>query len=253
MERVEFRNTRGSKLVGNLHASAGDAGIILAHGFTSDKSALGRFDSLSEALHQAGYNVLAFDFSGCGESDPEILAAHNMVDDLRCAVEFLRTMGPARMGLYGHSLGGTICLKCADAGVETMVLSGAATDKMDYDWNQYYSEAQLTDLKRKGSFTLVDRTGKERTIGRQMLMDFEEIDQRTLLGSVTCPVLLIHGNHRDDDEELALLERSHRGMQFLPEGSRLEIIEGANHTFLGHWASVITLATGWYLRHIPIA
>ncbi len=252
MDRVEFRNSRGLRLVGNLHTAKSDAGIILAHGFTSDKSATGRFDSLSEALHKPGYGVLAFDFSGCGESDPEILAAHNMVDDLRSAINFMRSSGPSRIGLYGHSLGGTICLKCADAGVQTMVLSGAATDKMDYNWKQYYSEAQLTDLKRKGSFKLVDRTGKERTIGRQMLMDFEEIDQPSLLGGVSCPVLLIHGNARDDEEELALLERSHRGMEFLPGGSRLEIVEGANHTFLGHWPAVIALATGWYLRHIPI-
>ena len=253
MERIEFRNSRGLRLVGSLHPAVGNAAIVLAHGFTSDKSAMGRFDSLSEALSRAGYSVLAFDFSGCGESDPEILAAHNMVDDLRCALDFMRTKGSTRIGLYGHSLGGTICLKCADAGVETMILSGAATDKMDYDWKQYYSETQLTDLKRQGYFKLVDRTGKERTIGRQMLRDFEEIDQPTLLGSVSCPVLLIHGNHRDDEEELALLARSRRGMQFLPDGSRLEIIEGANHTFLGHWTAVIALATEWYLHHIPVA
>jgi hypothetical protein len=66
-------------------------------------------------------------------------------------------------------------------------------------------------------------------------------------------VLLIHGNHREDQEERLLLERSHRGMEYLPEGSQLEIIEGANHTFLDHWQTVVSLATTWYLRHIPIS
>ena len=124
---------------------------------------------------------------------------------------------------------------------------------MDYNWREYYSEAQLADLRRLGYFKTVDRTGKERTIGRQMLMDFEEIDQPSLLKKVTCPVLLIHGNDRDDEEELLLLERSRRGMKFLPEHSRLEIIEGANHTFLSHWQTVISLTSEWYLRHIPIS
>lgn len=253
VNRVEFRNSRGLRLVGNQHAAESDAGIVLAHGFTSDKSALGRFDILSEALNKTGYNVLAFDFSGCGESDPEILAAHNMVDDLRCAIGFLQTRGITRIALYGHSLGGLICLKCASSDIVTMVLSGTATDKMDYNWKEYYSEAQLTELKRQGYFRTADRTGKERTIGRQMLMDFEEIDQQSLLRNVACPVLLIHGNNRDDGEELLLLERSQRGMEFLPQGSHLEIIEEANHTFLSHWQTVVSLALEWYLAHIPIS
>ncbi len=252
MERVEFRNSRGLKLVGNLHSGRSDAGIILAHGFTSDKSALGRFDSLSEALNQIGYNVLAFDFSGCGESDAEILAAHNMVDDLRCAVDFMKKAGSTRMALYGHSLGGLICLKCAVPDIITMALSGAATDWMDYDWKEYYSEAQLIALKERGYFKVIDRTGKERTIGRQMLLDFEETNQEFLLKNVRCPVLLIHGNDPADQEELLLLERSRRGMAFLPQGSRLEIIDGANHTFLSHWHTVTSLATDWYLRHMPV-
>ncbi|HEY6953301.1 MAG TPA: alpha/beta fold hydrolase, partial [Bacteroidota bacterium] len=110
MERVEFINSRGLRLVGNYHRAGSGAGVVLAHGFTSDKSAVGRFDSLSPALHKTGYSVLAFDFSGCGESDAEILAAHNMVDDLRCAIDFVKNNGCSRVALYGHSLGGLICL-----------------------------------------------------------------------------------------------------------------------------------------------
>ncbi len=252
MERVEFRNSRGLKLIGNFHSSPHDAGVILAHGFTSDKSALGRFDSLSAALNKIGYRVLAFDFSGCGESDPEILAAHNMVDDLDSAISFLKSCGCRRVAFYGHSLGGLICLRCATPEIVTMVLSGAATDAMDYDWKEYYSESQLREMRERGFFRTVDRTGKERMIGLQMLRDFEEVNQEGLLKNVTCPVLLIHGNDPADHEERMLLERSERGLPFLPSGSRLEIIDGANHTFVQHWTSVISLASDWYLRHIPI-
>lgn len=252
MERVEFRNSRGLKLVANFHRAAGDAGIILVHGFTSDKSALGRFDSLSRALNNIGYRVLAFDFSGCGESDPEILAAHNMVDDLHAAISFCTSMGWRRIALYGHSLGGLICLRCSSREIATMVLSGAATDAMDYDWNEYYSEAQLREMREKGFFRVVDRTGRERRIGLQMLRDFEEIHQQGLLTCVKCPVLLIHGNDPADHEERMLRERSERGLAFLPSGSRLEIIDEANHTFMEQWTSVISLASDWYLRHLPI-
>ncbi len=252
MERVEFRNSRGLKLVGNYHSSGTDAAIILAHGFTSDRSALGRFDSLAKALCTTGYNVLAFDFSGCGESDPEILAAHNMVDDLQSAVAFVKANGCRRIAFYGHSLGGLICLRCATPEIVTMVLSGAPTDAMDYDWKEYYSESQLKEMREKGFFKTIDRTGKERRIGLQMLRDFEEINQEGLLKNVACPVLLIHGNDPADKEELQLLERSQRGIPFLPPGSRIEVIPGANHTFLNHWNTVTSTTSHWYLHHMPI-
>lgn len=200
MERVTFINSRTLTLVGNFHTAASDAAVIFAHGFTSDKSALGRFDSLSQFLNKSGYNVLAFDLSGCGESDADSLASHNMVDDLQSAIAFVRSRGCRRIALYGHSLGGLICLKCVSPDIVTMVLSGTPTDRMDYDWKEYYSADQLKEMKGKGYFKAVDRTGKERTIGRQVLMDFEEINQEVLLANVMCPVLLIHGNDPADEE-----------------------------------------------------
>ncbi|HEY6953383.1 MAG TPA: hypothetical protein VI758_13325, partial [Bacteroidota bacterium] len=86
----------------------------------------------------------------------------------------------------------------------------------------------------------------------QMLRDFEEIDQQTLLGNVLCPVLLIHGSDPTDEEEILLLDRSRRGIELLPAGSRLEVIDGANHTFIKHWDRVIALAVEWYLHYMPI-
>ncbi len=252
MERVEFRNSRGLKLVGNYHRSGTDAAIILAHGFTSDKSSLGRFDALAETLHAAGYHVLAFDVSGCGESDPEILAAHNMVDDLQSAVAFVKAHRCRRIAFYGHSLGGLICLRCASPDIATMVLSGTPTDAMDYDWKEYYSESQLRDLREKGFLKTIDRSGMERRVGLQMLRNFEEINQEGLLKNVACPVLLIHGNDPTDKEELQLWERSQRGIMHLPPGSRIEVIPGANHTFLSHWNTVTSTASRWYLHHMPI-
>jgi pimeloyl-ACP methyl ester carboxylesterase len=251
MERVTFKNSRKLTLVGNFHPAASDAAIILAHGFTSDKSALGRFDKLAESLNGLGYNVLAFDFSGSGESDPDILAADKMADDLNSAIAFLRARNCRRIALYGHSLGGLICLMCASPEIGTMVLTGAPTDSMHYDWTAYYSPEQLRDLEENGYLTAKDRTGRERMIGRQMLKDFEEIDQRELLKNTSCPVLLIHGNDPRDQEECLLLERSQRGIRLLPAGSKLEIIDGANHTFLGHWHRVVEMACEWYLSRMP--
>jgi len=251
MDLITFKNTRNLTLVGNFHPSVSDAVVILAHGFTSDKTALGRFVQLSEVLNGSGYNVLAFDFAGCGESEPDILAAHKMVDDLQSAIAYVKGRNCRKIALYGHSLGGLICLKCPSPEVLTMVLSGASTDRMYYDWSEYYSSDQLEEMEKKGYLRADDRTGRERLIGKQMLKDFEEVNQEELLKNVRCPVLLLHGNDPKDEEEHQLRERSERGIHLLPAGSSLEIIEGADHTFMDHWEQVMTRAKEWYLSHMP--
>jgi pimeloyl-ACP methyl ester carboxylesterase len=252
MERISFKNSRHLTLAGLLHPADSKAIIIMAHGFTNDKSSQGRFDELAESFNRSGYNVLRFDFSGCGESDTDILSTHNMVDDLQCAIAFARSRGYGTVALYGHSLGGLICLKCLDPDIRTMVLTGTPTDHMKYNWSEYFSDEQIREMRAKGYLTAKDRSGKERLIGRQILRSFEEVNQRDLLQTVRCPVLLIHGNDPNDEEELQLLERSTKGVKLLPSGSRLEIINGANHTFREHLDRVIEEANNWYSQHLPL-
>ena len=253
MERIYFQNSRHLTLVGCLHPADSKAAIVMAHGLINDKSSQGRFDELAEAFNQTGYNVLRFDFSGCGESSVDILSTHNMIDDLQCALEFMKRKECSTFALYGHSLGGLICLKCADPAIRTMVVTGAPTDFMKYDWMDYYSDEQLREIRAKGYLTAKDRNGTDRLIGRQLLRSFEEINQKELLGAVRCPVLLIHGNDPNDWEESLLLEKSKRGIGLLPAGSHLEIIDGANHTFREHLDTVIELSNKWYSRHLPLA
>jgi alpha/beta superfamily hydrolase len=81
-----------------------------------------------------------------------------------------------------------------------------------------------------------------------MLKDFEEVDQERLLKPVQCPVLIIHGN--GDDEERLLLENSRKAMPLLPEDSRLEVINGATHSFMGYLSEVEKLAADWLEQHL---
>jgi pimeloyl-ACP methyl ester carboxylesterase len=252
MERVTFKNSRNLTLVGNFRSALSKSAIVLAHGFTSDKSSDGRFDRLGESLHSIGYSVLAFDFSGCGESDNDILDIGHQIDDLNSAISFVQSEGAHAVGLHGHSLGSLICLKCFSPMISTMVLTGALIDGMQYDWSRFFAPEQVRQLDERGYLVATDRTGKARKIGRQILEDFALIDQETLLQSVACPVLIIHGNNPGDREELQLLERSRRGMKFLCPASRLEVIEGGNHGLREHYDKVVELAKSWFLRHLPV-
>jgi pimeloyl-ACP methyl ester carboxylesterase len=252
MDRIYFQNSRHLTLIGCYHTADSTAAIIMAHGFTNDKSSQGRFDVLANSFQRRGFNVLRFDFSGCGESSKDILSTHNMVDDLQCACDFVKAKGCRTIALYGHSLGGLICLRCSDPALRTMVVTGAPTDYMKYDWSEYYSEQQLDEIRTKGYLTAKDRSGQDRLIGREILRSFEEINQKELLGSVRCPVLLLHGNDPDDWEELLLLEKSRKGIALLPSGSQLKIIDGANHTFRDHLDTVVSEATNWFAQHLSL-
>lgn len=71
MDKISFNNSRGLKIVANLYSVGSNKLIIMAHGFMNDKSSNGRFEKLSESLNKVNYDILAIDFSGCGESEDD--------------------------------------------------------------------------------------------------------------------------------------------------------------------------------------
>lgn len=250
MERVTFTNSKNLTLVGNLYPSVSDSIIIMCHGFTSNKYSNGRFERLIKAFNKSGFSALSFDFSGCGESDDDSLTVDKEVDDLRAAIEFAKSRGYKKIALYGHSLGSLICLKCYTPEIITMVLSGALTDSMHYNWEEVFTKEQIQELKEMGYITepTTNEVRKEIIINKQMLIDFELINQKELLKNITCPVLIIHGNN--EEEEILLCERSKKAMTLLSKDSKLKIIDGANHSFLEHYNILIDLANDWFIKHI---
>ena len=250
MERVIFNNSEKLTLVGNLYPSFSDSIIIMCHGFTSNKYSKGRFERLAKAFNKSGFSALAFDFRGCGESDDDSLTVDKEVDDLRSAIDFAKSKGYKKIALYGHSLGTLICLKCYTPEIITMVLSGALTDSMHYNWDEVFTKEQMQELKEKGYITesIPNEDREKIIIDKQMLIDFESINQRELLKNVTCPVLIIHGNN--EEEEILLCERSKRAMPLLSEDSKLEIIDGANHSFLEYYDILINLANDWFVKYL---
>src|SRR3989344_4456231 len=129
MEKVEFKNIRSKNLVGNFYMANNDSGIIMLHGFTGDKSEHGRFDRIAKALHEIGYNVLAFDFSGCGESDDDTLTLEKQINDYYSALRWFKAKGISRIGVFGLSLGGLVALRGYTPEILTLVLTAPVTDK----------------------------------------------------------------------------------------------------------------------------
>ena len=250
MERVTFRNSRNLYLVGNLYTSNSKSIIIMCHGFTSDKYSSGHFPKLAAAFNEHGFNVLNFDFSGCGESDDDSLTIEKQVDDLKSAILYVKAKGYKKIALYGHSLGTLICLKNYAPEIKTMVLLGALTNSMKYDWEEFFSKEQMEELKEKGYITQYtsEEVRKKIIIHRKILEGFELINQKELLEGVKCPVMIIHGNN--DEEESLLWERSKAGIDLLSTDSKLMFIDGADHSFLDHIDKVIESAVDWFMKYL---
>ncbi len=61
-----------------------------------------------------------------------------------------------------------------------MVLSGALTDSMKYNWNEFFTKEQMEELKEKAYITEYTSEEARETIiiDRKMLEGFELINQR---------------------------------------------------------------------------
>lgn len=68
-----------------------------------------------EHWHAMGYNVLAIDYRGFGESSPGLPSQEKAREDARVALNELarRQPDPSKRFLYGHSLGGAVAIDAA--------------------------------------------------------------------------------------------------------------------------------------------
>ena len=110
-EKLFFKNSRGQRLAGVLHAPAKSfAGIVILHGFGSSKD--GKAKKLARFFASRGYAALRFDFTGCGESGGALRGeiARQEISDARRAISVLRRRGFKRIGVIGSSLGGLIAI-----------------------------------------------------------------------------------------------------------------------------------------------
>ena len=121
---------------------------------------------------------------------------------------------------------------------------------MNYNWDEFFTKDQMRELKEKGHITAFtpNEVREKIIIDKQILIDFELINQKELLKNVTCPILIIHGNN--DEEETLLCERSKAAMPLLSNDSKLEIIDGANHSFLEHYDTLINFTNDWFIKHL---
>jgi uncharacterized protein len=92
--------------------------VIGSHGLYSSANSPKQV-ALAEACNRMGLAFSRFDHRGCGGSQGEfkkVTTLEARCRDLKCAVEMIRARTDigSRIGLFGSSMGGTVCLCIAD-------------------------------------------------------------------------------------------------------------------------------------------
>lgn len=230
--------------------------VVLSHGFGSDKHSRGRFDRIALEYARLGHTVAAYDFSGFGRSSDAPILPARLQSDLRTVVEYLREQGAEEIALHGHSLGTAISVLAGPAlpEVRAYVLTGALSGPIpNRNPGGALSPEQLERLKNGESVLVEDQNDNGRTHfelpAGGMPDPYEGLTQQHALSALPVPVLVVHGD--EDDLERKLLSVTQEGFEYLPAGSQLVVIRGADHSFIGAFNDVVDHATRWLLKHFP--
>lgn len=124
-ESIEFPTSDRLTLRGVWIGAAGsDKAVVILHGHGTSYD----FDVYrAPALHEAGFNVLLFDFRAHGRSDGKRMTfGYEERRDVQGAIEFLHRRGMKHIGLLGFSYGGIISMIFAadNPGVEAVISDG---------------------------------------------------------------------------------------------------------------------------------
>ncbi len=245
---------RGLSLAGTFinPVDAVDAAVLFSHSFLANRHSGEQFDRLARVYRAAGYATLEFDYSGHGASDDDIITTEGQVEDLRAASGWLVDQGFPRQLVHGHSFGAVTALFARPPAAQTMILSGAVTGPISYDWESIFSPVQLDELEAHGVTTIPDDSPGPRrnfTISKQTLIDLSMIDTHKIVDGLEHPVLIIHDA---DDEQVGLVQMTRECFPRLPSGSRVEVVSGSRFG-AGESPKVLSdLSLAWARRHLPI-
>ena len=242
-EGIVIKNSKGKKLAGLIQGSNGSKIVIATHGISGEKTEHGRFTKLAKALDDVNLDTLLFDFSGSGESEDEFISITTLTDDANSVIRYCYEKGYSEINLVGFSFGALSILKAyknIPIEVNNIVLWAPITSAY-VDLNasdKIIPKPKINDHVSRP----VDYPDRDRIfISKAFPAENSSIDREELLSEIKQPVLIIHGGV----DEYVSVKNSEEAMKYLPEGSRLEIIKDANHTFTDYDSQIIKLTIDW--------
>jgi len=225
----------GLRLKGTLHLPAADRPPIVVgcHGLMADRHSP-KQTTLAEKCNRLGIAYLRFDHRGCGDSQgrfEEVTTLAARCRDLEAALAWAHGEGcfSDRVGLFGSSMGGAVCLAAAGhLNVAALVTVAAPVRSRTLAEKE---GLRSDDLPGQGFFT---------TPARQ----FDILPQLETLSRV----LLFHGGK----DEIVPLSHAEEILSRLQPPRQLVVFEDGDHRMSNpaDQNKFISLASNWYRRFL---
>ncbi len=219
-EKVSFISS--GKILAGLYHDAGNARtVIISHGFAGGKDS-DKWTLTSKALTAAGYSVLRFDHSGCGESEGAFddVTLSGRIAELRAAVKLAREGLDAKsVSLLGSSFGGVTVLHAAsDPGIACSTVTATPVEFEFFDKLEDGVAADPGYIVLSGFM-----------VKRRLMEDVLKYNVPSQASKVS-RLLVMHGT-RDE-----LIPRTDANIIFgkARDPKKLHFIGGADHAFTEH-------------------
>jgi pimeloyl-ACP methyl ester carboxylesterase len=149
--KLHLQNVADNQIAA-LDFGAGPLGVVLAH--QSDAN-MCQWLPYALLLADEGYRVLVFDFAGFGGSQPTDDPTY--IDDIRTAVDYLRTHGTERVVVIGASMGATMSVVAA-AGI-VPALQGVIAVSPQRNFDGFDAERAASQLQVPALYVAGDDDG----------------------------------------------------------------------------------------------
>ena len=193
--KIFIPNKRGQKLAAVIDEPSGAAQpaayAVFAHCFTCSKD-LKAMPNINSSLAASEIATVRFDMTGIGESEGDFTETNftTQIEDFLSVAEFLKQNYEAPKFAIGHSLGGSVAIKCA---MKLSSIHAAAVIAAP-------SEPYLLSLKLKKTRAEAIKSGTaQREIGGvkykfrpEFFTDLEKYDMERDLRNFKKPLLIIH-------------------------------------------------------------
>lgn len=235
----------GLKIFGLLTVPDGSApkggwpAIVFNHGYIAPQEYVTteRYVAYQDTFARRGYVVFKIDYRGNGNSEGKPEGAYQSpaytVDVLNAlaSLQKIKNVNPKKIGVWGHSMGGTLALRAIVVSKEikaAVIWAGVVGNYEDiFSWfrkRAHPSSAPQISPGLSGWQSLIQKHGEP----NEKSAYWKSIDPYSYLSDVTAPVQLHHGT---DDESVSISESEHLYRALKKLGKKVEFYsyEGADH------------------------
>lgn len=228
---VRFQHSSSLSSTGILAAPSTptNLGVILCHGFLSDKQSRTN-RRLTEILVRQNIATFRFDWHGMGETQEQFphLSMKQCENQLDAVFQMLQERGMDRLGLVGSSFGGLLAILSAPR-LHGLLALGLKCPVVDFAESLRLELGQeaMANWKSTNHIPNIVGDGSPIPLHYGFYEECLTYDAYAVLPHIQIPTLIVHG----DQDELIPRPQIDRLLTSLTTTKQLKLIEGAGHQF----------------------